>query len=80
MKPDVKQHGPFYSLCQAVFYIFIFRHEALLEAGGGTCACVTLSVCVLEAGGGACACMCDTECVCICVLAVRISVVQCDCV
>lgn len=35
MRPDIRQHGPFYSLCQAVFYIFVFRHKALLEMEGG---------------------------------------------
>lgn len=35
MKPDVKFHGPFFSLCQAVFYVFVFRHKALLESPDG---------------------------------------------
>ncbi|XP_021506488.1 RNA polymerase I-specific transcription initiation factor RRN3 isoform X1 [Meriones unguiculatus] len=28
---DVALHGPFYSACQAVFYIFVFRHKQLLS-------------------------------------------------
>ncbi|KAL4659059.1 RNA polymerase I-specific transcription initiation factor RRN3-like [Arapaima gigas] len=28
---DVMLHGPFYSACQAVFYTFVFRHQAILE-------------------------------------------------
>uniref|UniRef100_UPI00398E6934 RNA polymerase I-specific transcription initiation factor RRN3 isoform X1 n=2 Tax=Pristiophorus japonicus TaxID=55135 RepID=UPI00398E6934 len=28
---DVALHGPFYSACQAVFYIFIFRYKQLLD-------------------------------------------------
>ncbi|XP_072275101.1 RNA polymerase I-specific transcription initiation factor RRN3 isoform X2 [Pyxicephalus adspersus] len=28
---DVSSHGPFYSVCQAVFYTVIFRHKQLLE-------------------------------------------------
>uniref|UniRef100_A0A674NKR3 RRN3 homolog, RNA polymerase I transcription factor n=1 Tax=Takifugu rubripes TaxID=31033 RepID=A0A674NKR3_TAKRU len=28
---DINLHGPFYSTCQAVFYVLIFRHRALLE-------------------------------------------------
>lgn len=28
---DVTFHGPFYAVCQAVFYIVIFRHKQLLE-------------------------------------------------
>ncbi|XP_066499060.1 RNA polymerase I-specific transcription initiation factor RRN3 [Hoplias malabaricus] len=28
---DVSLHGPFYSVCQAVFYTLIFRHRAILE-------------------------------------------------
>ncbi|XP_071797509.1 RNA polymerase I-specific transcription initiation factor RRN3-like [Asterias amurensis] len=32
---DVNVHGPFYSLCQAVFYIFVFRHRQLLEDNKG---------------------------------------------
>lgn len=28
---DLDLHGPFYSACQAVFYILVFRHRALLE-------------------------------------------------
>ncbi len=37
LKPDARQHGPFYSLCQAVFYIFVFKHRPLLEMEGGEC-------------------------------------------
>ncbi|CAB3982532.1 RNA polymerase I-specific transcription initiation factor RRN3 [Paramuricea clavata] len=29
-KPDVNKHGHFYSLCQAIFYIFVFCHPQLL--------------------------------------------------
>ena len=46
MKPDVQQHGHFYSLCQAVFYVFIFRHKGLMEMEGG------VYVCVCEGGVG----------------------------
>ncbi|XP_042554316.1 RNA polymerase I-specific transcription initiation factor RRN3 [Dipodomys spectabilis] len=28
---DVSLHGPFYSACQAVFYMFVFRHQQLLS-------------------------------------------------
>lgn len=35
LKPDIKQHGPFYSLCQAAFYIFTFRSKSLIEMEGG---------------------------------------------
>ena len=34
-RPDVVRHTPFYSLCQAVFYLFVFRHKGLLEMEGG---------------------------------------------
>jgi len=37
MKSDVQQHGPFFSLCQAVFYVFAFRHKELLESHRGKC-------------------------------------------
>jgi len=33
-RPDVKRHGPFYSACQAVFYVFVFRHEDILQTYG----------------------------------------------
>nr|XP_002740429.1 PREDICTED: RNA polymerase I-specific transcription initiation factor RRN3-like [Saccoglossus kowalevskii] len=33
--PDVNLHGPFYSVCQAAFYIFVFRHKQLLETNKG---------------------------------------------
>ncbi|XP_047215241.1 RNA polymerase I-specific transcription initiation factor RRN3-like [Girardinichthys multiradiatus] len=29
---DISLHGPFYAACQAVFYVLIFRHRAILEA------------------------------------------------
>ena len=32
---DIVLHGPFFSLCQTLFYIFIFRHKALIEMQGG---------------------------------------------
>ncbi|XP_022092511.1 RNA polymerase I-specific transcription initiation factor RRN3-like isoform X1 [Acanthaster planci] len=35
LQQDVCVHGPFYSLCQAVFYIFIFRHRQLLADNKG---------------------------------------------
>ena len=35
LKPDIQRHGPFYSLCQTLFYVFSFRHQALLEMRGG---------------------------------------------
>lgn len=38
LRPDVKLHGPFYSLCQAAFYVFIFRNKSLVEMDGGTVA------------------------------------------
>ncbi|CAG00803.1 unnamed protein product, partial [Tetraodon nigroviridis] len=28
---DVSLHGPFYSTCQALFYVLIFRHRAMLD-------------------------------------------------
>lgn len=40
LKPDIRLHGPFYSLCQAAFYIFIFRNKPLVEMEGGeVCVC-----------------------------------------
>jgi len=33
-RPDVKRHGPFYSACQAVFYVFVYRHEDILHTYG----------------------------------------------
>ncbi|XP_046855121.1 RNA polymerase I-specific transcription initiation factor RRN3-like [Xenia sp. Carnegie-2017] len=33
--PDVDKHGPFYSLCQAVFYIYVYRHSCLLQEKDG---------------------------------------------
>ena len=32
---DVQHHGPFYSVCQAVFYVFIFRHKEILAKKKG---------------------------------------------
>ncbi|XP_013415248.1 RNA polymerase I-specific transcription initiation factor RRN3 [Lingula anatina] len=32
---DVQHHGPFYSVCQAVFYVFVFRHKEMLELKKG---------------------------------------------
>ncbi|KAM3863545.1 RNA polymerase I-specific transcription initiation factor RRN3 [Diretmus argenteus] len=29
---DISLHGPFYAVCQAVFYTLIFRHRAILES------------------------------------------------
>ncbi|XP_061181117.1 RNA polymerase I-specific transcription initiation factor RRN3-like [Saccostrea echinata] len=28
---DVSHHGPFYSVCQAVFYVFVFRNKEIFE-------------------------------------------------
>ncbi|KAK3717337.1 hypothetical protein QZH41_011568, partial [Actinostola sp. cb2023] len=33
--PDAARHGPFYSVCQALFYMFVFRHRSLLELEDG---------------------------------------------
>lgn len=33
--PDISLHGPFYSVCQASFYVFAFRHKELLEMPQG---------------------------------------------
>ena len=33
--PYVARHGPFFSLCQSVFYIFVFRHQSLVEMENG---------------------------------------------
>lgn len=33
--PDAGKYGPFYSVCQALFYMFVFRHKQLLELEGG---------------------------------------------
>ena len=35
LRADVSKHGPFYSLCQAMFYVFVFRHKQILETDGG---------------------------------------------
>ena len=32
--PDVRQHGPFFSACQALFFIFVHRHEELINSFG----------------------------------------------
>lgn len=32
---DITHHGPFYSVCQAVFYVFAFRQRELLESKKG---------------------------------------------
>jgi RNA polymerase I-specific transcription initiation factor RRN3 len=32
---DVEHHGTFYSVCQAVFYIMVFRHKELLAGRSG---------------------------------------------
>ena len=34
-KPDADKYSVFYSLCQAVFYVFVFKHRSLLEMEGG---------------------------------------------
>lgn len=33
--PDVSFHGPFFSVCQSLFYVFAFRHKDLLEMPHG---------------------------------------------
>lgn len=35
LRADVSKHGPFYSLCQAMFYVFVFRHKQIIETDGG---------------------------------------------
>ena len=32
---DVDHHGPFYTVCQALFYVFAFRHKQLFETDDG---------------------------------------------
>ena len=32
---DVTHHGPFYTVCQSVFYVFAFRHKQLLADSQG---------------------------------------------
>lgn len=32
---DVNHHGPFYSVCQAVFYVFVFRSKEIFETKKG---------------------------------------------
>ena len=34
-KADVTHHGTFYAVCQAVFYIIVFRHKQLLGTTKG---------------------------------------------
>ena len=45
LRPDVTRHGPFYSLCQAVFYIVVFRHKQILESDNGMKCAVLLYPC-----------------------------------
>ncbi|XP_066291736.1 RNA polymerase I-specific transcription initiation factor RRN3-like isoform X1 [Branchiostoma lanceolatum] len=33
--PDVNLHGTFYSVCQGVFYMFVFRHKQFVESKKG---------------------------------------------
>lgn len=33
--PDANKYGVFYSVCQALFYMFVFRHKQLLDLDGG---------------------------------------------
>ena len=35
LRADITNHRVFYSLCQTVFYVFIFHHKALLEMDNG---------------------------------------------
>ena len=39
-RPDVKRHLPFYSACQAIFYIFVYQHEDILHTYGDGCSCL----------------------------------------
>ena len=32
MHTDISKHGPFYSACQAIFYVFAFRHSDLTSS------------------------------------------------
>lgn len=32
---DALRHGPFYSVCQAIFYVIIFRHQQILDSNKG---------------------------------------------
>ena len=34
---DIQRHGSFYSVCQALFYVFAFRHKQLLSLPKGLC-------------------------------------------
>ncbi|XP_064617684.1 RNA polymerase I-specific transcription initiation factor RRN3-like [Liolophura sinensis] len=34
-RADVRHHGPFYSVCQAIFYVFAFRHKEILDSEKG---------------------------------------------
>ena len=33
--PDVAHHGAFYSVCQSVFYVFVFRNKEIFEMKKG---------------------------------------------
>lgn len=33
---DVHHHGPFYSVCQAIFYVFVFRSKEIFEMKKGS--------------------------------------------
>ncbi|KAK3089023.1 hypothetical protein FSP39_000198 [Pinctada imbricata] len=33
--PDIAHHGPFYAVCQAVFYVFVFRNKEIFETKKG---------------------------------------------
>ncbi|ELT94357.1 hypothetical protein CAPTEDRAFT_221291 [Capitella teleta] len=35
VKVDIEHHGTFYSVCQALFYILVFRHKELLASSKG---------------------------------------------
>ncbi len=36
-QPNLAHHGPFYSVCQAMFYVFIYRNRELLADRKGNC-------------------------------------------
>ena len=38
---DLTHHGPFYSVCQAVFYVLAFRQRELFENRKGEYCCMT---------------------------------------
>ena len=46
MRPELKYHSVFFSLCQAVFYIFVFRHKSLTDMPGGEPLTLQLSACL----------------------------------